>query len=119
MMVLAILEHWFLVVPISAAGYGTACGNGAWARAAFATKLQNANRTTAQGGNHRGTPMNYETFFRKQIDGLRREGNYRMFADLERQAGSFPQATHHKERGRAPVTVWCSNDYLGMGQHQA
>ena len=61
--------------------------------------------------------MNYEHFFRKQVDGLRREGNYRVFADLERQAGNFPRATHHKERGKAPVTVWCSNDYLGMGQH--
>jgi 5-aminolevulinate synthase len=63
--------------------------------------------------------MNYETFFRKQVDGLRREGNYRIFADLERQAGKFPTATHHRERGQVPVTVWCSNDYLGMGQHQA
>ncbi len=61
--------------------------------------------------------MNYETFFRKQVDGLRREGNYRVFTDIERHAGSFPHATHHKERGKAPVTVWCSNDYLGMGQH--
>jgi 5-aminolevulinate synthase len=61
--------------------------------------------------------MNYETFFRKQVDGLRREGNYRIFAELERQAGSFPTATHHRERGQVPVTVWCSNDYLGMGQH--
>jgi 5-aminolevulinate synthase len=63
--------------------------------------------------------MNYESFFRKQVDGLRREGNYRVFADLERQAGHFPTATHHRERGQVPVTVWCSNDYLGMGQHQA
>ncbi len=63
--------------------------------------------------------MKYETFFRQQIDGLRREGNYRIFADLERQAGHFPKATHHRERGVAPVTVWCSNDYLGMGQHQS
>ena len=62
--------------------------------------------------------MNYESFFRKQVDGLRREGNYRVFADLERQAGNFPVATHHRERGQVPVTVWCSNDYLGMGQHQ-
>jgi 5-aminolevulinate synthase len=61
--------------------------------------------------------VNYETFFRKQVDGLRREGNYRVFTDIERHAGSFPHATHHKERGKAPVTVWCSNDYLGMGQH--
>lgn len=63
--------------------------------------------------------MNYDTFFRKQIDGLRREGNYRVFAELQRHAGQFPKATHYKERGEAPVTVWCSNDYLGMGQHPA
>jgi 5-aminolevulinate synthase len=63
--------------------------------------------------------MNYEGFFRKEVDGLRREGNYRVFADLERQAGHFPRAIHHRERGQVPVTVWCSNDYLGMGQHQA
>jgi 5-aminolevulinate synthase len=61
--------------------------------------------------------MNYEGFFRKEVDSLRREGNYRVFADLERQAGHFPRATHHRERGQVPVTVWCSNDYLGMGQH--
>ena len=61
--------------------------------------------------------MNYDALFRKQLDGLRREGNYRTFADIQRQAGAFPRAVHHRERGRAPVTVWCSNDYLGMGQH--
>jgi 5-aminolevulinate synthase len=63
--------------------------------------------------------MNYESYFRKQIDGLRKEGRYRIFADLERHAGNFPRATYHGARGRSEVTVWCSNDYLGMGQHPA
>ena len=61
--------------------------------------------------------MNYESFFRKELDQLRREGNYRVFADLQRQAGHFPRAVHTRDRDRSDVIVWCSNDYLGMGQH--
>jgi 5-aminolevulinate synthase len=61
--------------------------------------------------------MNYEVFFRKELDGVRREGRYRVFADLERRAGNFPHATCYRGREQTSVTVWCSNDYLGMGQN--
>jgi 5-aminolevulinate synthase len=61
--------------------------------------------------------MDYERLFRKRLDGLRAEGRYRIFADLERRCGRFPRAYDHNTG--AEVTVWCSNDYLGMGQHPA
>ena len=62
--------------------------------------------------------MDFESFFAKRLDGLRQAGNYRVFNDVERQAGNFPRATRHRADGTTQdVTVWCSNDYLGMGQH--
>ena len=61
--------------------------------------------------------MDYEGFFRERLDVLHGEGRYRVFADLERRCGRFPRAFDH--RIGAEVTVWCSNDYLGMGQHPA
>jgi len=63
--------------------------------------------------------MDYNGFFRDRLDELREEGNYRIFAELERRAGNFPRAKQYREDGEAEVTVWCSNDYLGMGQHPA
>ena len=67
--------------------------------------------------------MDYEGFFRSEIDALRDEGEYRVFANLERHVGAFPRATRRRDdlsgganEAQHEVTVWCSNDYLGMGQ---
>ena len=61
--------------------------------------------------------MNFDAIFESQLDTLREAGNYRYFADLERHAGRFPHALHRSGESQREVTVWCSNDYLGMGQH--
>ncbi len=63
--------------------------------------------------------MDFDALFQDQIDDLKREGNYRIFADLERRCGQFPRALNHGRDGARDVTVWCSNDYLGMGQNAA
>ncbi len=62
--------------------------------------------------------MNYEAFFEAQLAALKAEGNYRVFTDIERRKGKFPAATRHQGDAQSEVTVWCSNDYLGMGQNR-
>ena len=62
--------------------------------------------------------MEFDTLFNAQLDALKEEGNYRIFAELERQCGHFPRARSHDPDAPDEVTVWCSNDYLGMGQNQ-
>ena len=61
--------------------------------------------------------MNYEEYFSEQVEALQKEGRYRVFADLEREAGSFPSAKNYQPSGATDITVWCSNDYLAMGQN--
>ncbi|NEK24155.1 5-aminolevulinate synthase [Sulfitobacter sp. JBTF-M27] len=61
--------------------------------------------------------MNFDALFQSQLDQLKQEGNYRYFAELERKAGKFPRAANHVDGEKRDVTVWCSNDYLGMGQN--
>ena len=61
--------------------------------------------------------FSYVSRFREALAGLRREGRYRVFADIVRRKGSYPNALYHSEQNARPITVWCSNDYLCMGQH--
>jgi len=62
--------------------------------------------------------MDYQNYFTSALERLQAERRYRVFADIERLAGRYPQAIWHSPEGPRPITVWCSNDYLGMGQNR-
>ena len=64
-----------------------------------------------------GEPMNFDAYFAEQLQSVREEGRYRVFTDIKRHRGKFPHATRFVGEDTQAVTVWCSNDYLGMGQH--
>ncbi|SBV92483.1 5-aminolevulinate synthase [uncultured Alphaproteobacteria bacterium] len=61
--------------------------------------------------------MNYERFFEERISGLKAEGRYRVFTEIMRRVSHFPEADRYTPQGTRDIVVWCSNDYLGMGQH--
>ena len=64
--------------------------------------------------------MDYHQYFQDRLNDIKEEGRYRIFAELERQRGQFPTANYYPETEEPAVegiTVWCSNDYLGMGQN--
>src|ERR1700692_4618944 len=64
-----------------------------------------------------GMKFLYRSRFRESLAALRRESRYRVFADIVRRRGAYPQASLYTNQQSHPVTVWCSNDYLGMSQH--
>ncbi|MFB0613061.1 5-aminolevulinate synthase [Aurantiacibacter poecillastricola] len=61
--------------------------------------------------------MDFAAYFKSELDAVREEGRYRVFTEIERHCGHFPHATRYVGAATQDVTVWCSNDYLGMGQH--
>ncbi|MEM1364424.1 MAG: 5-aminolevulinate synthase [Pseudomonadota bacterium] len=80
--------------------------------------LTNVKTESAKNAAHNSVP-DIEQFFHDALDGLHQAGNYRVFADIERHKDQFPKATRYRPDGTThEVTVWCSNDYLGMGQNK-
>ncbi|RLU94591.1 5-aminolevulinate synthase [Streptomyces griseocarneus] len=61
--------------------------------------------------------FDYTNYFETELGQLKQRGGYRTFLDIERRAGAFPQALRHGPGNSGRISVWCSNDYLGMGQH--
>ena len=104
---LALIEHWLMVLPLPDARL--------WRWMLPAPPRSPTTRSPAT----KDAAMDFDALFQTQLDALKSEGNYRVFAELERRCGAFPRAANHARDGVREVTVWCSNDYLGMGQHPA
>ena len=64
------------------------------------------------------TYLDYQSLFKNQVNRLKTENRYRLFAELERKVGQHPHAIWHSDTGPRDVIIWCSNDYLGMGQNE-
>ena len=67
-------------------------------------------------GEHQGDLLDYQSLLQDKVDQLRLENRYRHFVELERLTGQHPHALWHTDKGPRDVIIWCSNDYLGMGQ---
>jgi 5-aminolevulinate synthase len=71
--------------------------------------------------NDNASSFEYNTFFDERIEAKKRDNSYRVFKRVQRKSGSFPQAEEmnslEDDAGTRTITVWCSNDYLGLGQH--
>ncbi len=77
-----------------------------------------SDRSRSDPAQHTDIPLNYDQIFDQAIDRLHSEGRYRVFIDILRNKGAYPNARcFHGHNGPKPITVWCSNDYLAMGQH--
>jgi hypothetical protein len=104
---LGALEHLFLALPMRD---GALWG---WACPAAILPIERTRTTTTRGP----SAMDFETYFKGELANGREEGRYRIFTEIERHCGTFPHATRYVDETTQPITVWCSNDYLGMGQH--
>ena len=102
---LALLEHWFMVLPLPDQKLWR------WMIDPPAPKPK-----APLPAGLKETPMDFDALFTEQLDALKAEGNYRIYANLQRQCGAQTRAVNHRGEPR-DVTVWCSNDYLGMAQH--
>src|SRR6185369_9409642 len=74
-------------------------------------------RHSAGGNRLKSMAFPYQNKLKDALARLRQEGRYRVFADIVRRRGTYPSADHYTDADKRAITVWCSNDYLAMGQH--